>query len=242
MISCMNKLLLLSNSTNPGEDFLSWPEPYLVEFLKDVSKDILFVPYAAVSISFDEYAARVSDRFRSLGHRVVSAHTHANPEVLLQTAGAVMVGGGNTFHLLKHLQDTGLMDAIKLKVNSGLPYIGWSAGSSVACPTICTTNDMPIVETKNLAGFNFLPFQINPHYTDFVVKGHGGETRDQRIEEFLMANPSKLVVGLREGSLLTLNNGTLQLLGKHSARVFSVNNRYDIEPGSDCSFLLSIDN
>ena len=235
----MAKLLLLSNSTNPGGDFLSWPESNLIDFLRGISRKILFIPYAAVNFSFDEYAERVSARFQELGFSIISAHASSKPVELLNDAGAVVVGGGNTFHLLKHLQETGLLDGIKTSVSNGLPYVGWSAGSNISCPTICTTNDMPIVEPHGFAAFDFLPFQINPHYTDLIIQGHGGETRDQRIAEYLAANPSKTVVGLREGSLFRFQNGTLELFGDFPARVFTLGNTFDISVGSDCQFLLN---
>jgi dipeptidase E len=126
----------------------------------------------------------------------------------------VAVGGGNTFLLLRTLYRTGLLKAISEKVRRGMPYLGWSAGSNVACPTIMTTNDMPIVEPPSMHAMNLVPFQINPHYTEATIPGHGGESRDQRIAEFLVMNPSMPVIGLREGSMLHITGGKVTLQGR----------------------------
>ncbi|HRD54604.1 MAG TPA: dipeptidase PepE, partial [Flavobacteriales bacterium] len=100
------------------------------------------------------------------------------------------------------------------KVRGGMPYMGWSAGANVACPTVMTTNDMPIVEPPSMRALGLVPFQINPHYTEATIPGHGGESRDQRIAEYLALHPNMPVVGLREGSLLHVNDGSMRLEGK----------------------------
>lgn len=150
-----------------------------------------------------------------------------------------MVGGGNTFHLAKLMQEQGLIDAIREKVLTGTPYIGWSAGSNMACPSIRTTNDMPIVEPVSFQALNLVPFQINPHYLDANPEGHAGETREMRIEEFLEANPGIFVVGLREGTMFLVEKESMQLLGPRPARIFKKDyNPQEFEPGADFSFLL----
>jgi dipeptidase E len=117
--------------------------------------------------------------------------------------------------------------------------LGWSAGANVACPTLRTTNDMPIVEPESMNCLNLVPFQINPHYLDVTVEGHGGETREQRLEEFLVVNHDVYVVGLREGTLLTLNKQKIELKGKRPARIFKSGlNPREIQPGGDLRFLL----
>ena len=131
------------------------------------------------------------------------------------------------------------MNAIREKVLAGTPYIGWSAGSNMACPSIRTTNDMPIVEPVSFQALNLVPFQINPHYLDANPEGHAGETREMRIEEFIAANPGIFVVGLREGTMFLVENGTMQLLGPRPARVFKKGqNPGEFEPGADFSFLI----
>ena len=130
------------------------------------------------------------------------------------------MSGGNTFQLLSRLYQHDLLDAIRSRVNAGTPYIGWSAGSNIACPTIKTTNDMPIVEPPSFDGLALVPFQINPHYLDAHPEGHQGETREERILEFIEVNPDTHVVGLREGSILRIEGGRISLLGEKTARVF----------------------
>jgi len=138
------------------------------------------------------------------------------------------------------LYKTGLIESIRERVEAGVPYIGWSAGSNIACPTIRTTNDMPIVEPQSFNALNFVPFQINPHYTDEKLTGHSGETREQRINEFSMANPGVTVVGLREGSILRIEGQTIKLLGEKRARIFkSGGDAREISPVDSLEFLLT---
>jgi dipeptidase E len=233
------KLLLISNSTNAGEAYLEHPLEQIRKFLGDVPVRAAFIPYAGVTISFDDYTERVRDRFREIGHDILSVHETGNPVKTVLDAEAIVVGGGNTFHLVKLMQEHGLMDAIRGKVLGGTPYIGWSAGTNVACPTLGTTNDMPIVEPGNFICMNLVPFQINPHYLDANPQGHAGETREMRIEEFLEANPGIFVVGLREGTMFRVENGRIELLGPRAARIFRKDSEpLELEPGADFSFLI----
>ena len=159
----------------------------------------MFIPYAAVTFSFDIYEQKVSERFAELGFQVKSIHHFSDPVQAVYDAEAIVVGGGNTWQLVRMLHDNQLMKPIREKVMNGALYVGWSAGSNVACPTLRTTNDMPIIDPKGFDTTGLIPFQINPHYLDANPEGHGGETREQRIEEFLEVNPDIYVVGLREG-------------------------------------------
>ncbi len=234
------RLLLISNSTNPGEAFLEYPKYQIREFLGDKTVNALFIPYAAVTFSFDEYEEKVNRRFAEIGHHVTSIHRYINPLEAVENADAIVVGGGNTWQLVKMLQEKGLMKAIRKKVKKGTPYIGWSAGSNIACPTLRTTNDMPIVEPQKFKTLKLLPFQINPHYLDENPASHGGETREMRINEFIEVNRETYVVGLREGTMLLLEDGDLVLIGNRKARIF----KYGQEPQElsnedDFNFLLN---
>ena len=207
------RLLLISNSTNAGEAYLAYPMPRIREFLAGVT-EAAFVPYAAV-------------------------HREADPVAAIRAAQAVVVGGGNTFHLVKAMQEQGLMEAIRERVLDGAPYVGWSAGSNVACPTLCTTNDMPIVEPRSFQTVGLVPFQINPHYLDAHPDGHAGETREQRIEEYIAANPGMYVAGLREGCMLRVEGDRMELVGSRPMRLFRGGAApREVQPGDDLSFLL----
>ncbi len=206
------RLLLLSNSTLPGEPYLSWPKTHLQEFLGD-RKRIAFVPFAAVSFPMDEYTRITQGAFAELGHELFSLHTETDKVKALMNADAVAVGGGNSFQLLRTLYSTDLVRAMRVRVMGGMPYIGWSAGANVACPTIMTTNDMPITEVPTMRALGLVPFQINPHYTEARIPGHGGESRDQRIAEYLALNQRSTVVGLREGSLLNVQDDLMSIEG-----------------------------
>ena len=96
----------------------------------------------------------------------------------------------------------------------------------MSCPTICTTNDMPIVEPLSFKALNLISFQINPHYLDAHPDGHAGETREMRIEEFLAANKGIRVAGLREGCMLRVEGDRVALIGSRPLRLF----RYGTEP------------
>ena len=214
------RLLLISNSTNPGEPYLDYPKNNIREFLGPRPVRVLFIPYAAVTFSYDAYEEKVYERFREIGHEIASIHHFTDPAGAVREAEALAVGGGNTWKLLKTLRENELIEPVRKKVFGGMPYIGWSAGSNVACPTIMTTNDMPVVEPGSFRAFNLIPFQINPHYLDANPAGHAGETREQRIEEFIEVNPDVYVVGLREGTMLLIERKKLKLIGLKKARIF----------------------
>lgn len=233
------RLLLLSNSTNPGEEYLSWPQKEIHAFLGNFPVSVLFIPYAAVTFSFDEYEAKVKARFSEWGHHVKSIHHAWNPVREVEKAGAIVIGGGNTWQLTRLLHEQDLMEPIRTKVQSGAPYIGWSAGSNVACPSLRTTNDMPIVDPIGFETLRLVPFQINPHYLDVHPEGFGGETREMRIQEFIEINPNIYVLGLREATLLRLEENYLRLIGSRTARLFKRGEiTRELSSGDDLSFLL----
>ncbi len=233
------RLLLLSNSTNPGESYLGYPKQTIKSFLGDKPLNIVFVPYAAVTFSYDEYAAKVNGSLNEVGLTVKGIHTFDNPQDAIRNADAIMVGGGNTWKLTRTLQDNGLIDLIREKIQKGTPYIGWSAGSNVACPTLRTTNDMPIIAPLSFETFNLVPFQINPHYLDDNPSNHGGETREMRIAEFIIQNPDIYVVGLRESTILHFEDGKLSLIGERSARIFKHGTEtVELTSKDDFNFLL----
>ena len=230
-------LLLISNSTNAGEPYLQYPMAEIAQTLRGI-KEIVFIPYAAVTFPYAEYERRVQARFDELGIRVRSIHQSPNPRMMIRHAEAICVGGGNTFALAKKMQEQQLMGAIRRRIAAGVPYVGWSAGSNVACPTISTTNDMPIVCPASFRAIGAVPFQINPHYLDANPEGHAGETREQRILEYIEANPRRWVVGLREGSMLRLTDEGLTLIGR-PLRLFKKGEPIrELQPGEDLSFLL----
>jgi dipeptidase E len=204
------KLLLISSSNVHGYGFLDHPEPDIRRLLKG-KKRVAFVPFAA--FDHDAYTARVSARFGRMGFTIV-------PIEQFDAADAIFVGGGNTFRLLKKLYDRNLLDTIRQRVRAGLPYIGSSAGSVITAPTIRTTNDMPIVEPPSLNALGLIPFQINGHYLDPDPNStHKGETREERLREFHEENDTP-VVGLREGTMILVEDDAYTLLGLKPARIF----------------------
>lgn len=233
------RLLLISNSTNPGEPYLHYPKQNIKDFLGDKPLNCLFIPYAGVTFSFDEYEEKVNKSLSEVGIKVNGIHRYDNPLEAVEKAEAIIVGGGNTWQLVKMLQENKLMEAIVNKVQNGVPYIGWSAGSNIACPSLRTTNDMPIVEPLEFKTLQLVPFQINPHYLDVNPADHGGETREERIIEFLHANKNTYVVGLREGCMLLYENQSLKLIGSRTARIFHYGKEtIELSQKDDFDFLL----
>ena len=247
------KLLLISNSTNFGEPYLAWCQTQ-IEFFCEKNKisadsNILFFPFAGVNVggkkypeSYDAYEARVKDVFMKWGYKKVnSIHKSENKADAVEKADCIVVGGGNTFHLYAEMHKFNLMEKVREKVLKGTPYIGWSAGSNLACPTLCTTNDMPIVQPESFNGLNLIPFQINPHYLDptpeidKMIK-HGGETRQDRLNEYMAINQKMTVVGLREASASWVDGDKMTLRG--GKKMFVLRDSYEVEPGSDVSDLL----
>lgn len=216
------QLLLLSNSTMKGQPYLSWPQGFLTDFLKRV-KSIVFIPYAGVTVSYDDYTLSVKEALNSFDVVVRGVHTLSNKEEEILKADCVMVGGGNTFSLLKKLQDENLIESIKLAVKEGAKYVGWSAGSNMACPTIKTTNDMPVEQPQSFNAIGLIDFQINPHFTNATIPNHGGESRGMRLQEYLVKNPNSTVIGLPEGMLIEIDGGNTFLKGDGEALLFRYN-------------------
>ncbi len=233
------RLLLISNSTMAGEAYLDYPKHNIQKFLGNEKVTALFIPYAGVTVSFDDYAAKVKAKFNEVGHDIESIHNFDNPIEAVKNAKAIIVGGGSTWQLTKMLQDNGLIEPMVVRIKEGAPFIGWSAGSNVACPTIRTTNDMPIVQPDSFNVLNIMPFQINPHYLDANPDGHGGETREDRINEFMVVNPDVYVAGLREGTMFLYENGNLSMIGERNCRIFKNGQEpYELSAKDDFNFLM----
>ncbi|MGW5358787.1 dipeptidase PepE [Actinopolymorpha pittospori] len=232
-------LLLLSNSRNHGQSFLAHALEEIDGFLGDARR-LAFVPYALRD--HDGYTAIIAEALAPLGIEVVGVHTGADPRTVVADARAVFVGGGNTFRLLRALRTTGVFDVVRHRVTAGdLRYVGSSAGTNLTAPTLRTTNDMPIVEPPSFEAFGFVPFQINPHYLDPAPDStHMGETREQRLTEFLEENDVP-VLGIREGGWLRVSGETATLGGANGARLFTrAAEPRELTPGADVSELLAI--
>lgn len=232
------KLLLLSNSSAPGRGYLEHAADVVAEHLRGVG-ELLFVPYALAD--HDGYTAKVAAFMEQLGMRVRGIHTAGDPRAAVTSAQAVFIGGGNSFRLLKSLQERGLTQEVAERVRAGVPYMGSSAGTNMACPTLRTTNDMPIVQPPSFEALGLVPFQINPHYLDpSPDSAHMGETREERLTQFLEENDVP-VLGLREGTWLRRDGEALELGGVAAgARLFRPGaSPVEHAPGADLSQLLT---
>ena len=232
------RLLLISNSTLHGSGYLDHAETEIRDFLGAV-KRVLFVPFALHDR--DEYAANAQQRFARMGYELSSVHTAADPRKAVLETEALFIGGGNTFRLLKALYDADLLDPIRRRVAEDMPYIGSSAGSNVAAPTIKTTNDMPIVQPPSFDALGLVWFQINPHYLDADPNStHMGETREQRLIQFLEENDTP-VAALREGAMLRLEDNVTLLKGSTGARIFRRGfEPVETSPGDQLDALLQV--
>jgi dipeptidase E len=230
------RLLLISNSTLHGSGYLDHAEKEIRDFVGSRAR-LVFVPYAMHD--WGGYAGKARERFRAMGLALKSIHATSNMERAVDEAEVIFVGGGNTFRLLKGLYDHDLLALIRRRVAAGTSYIGSSAGSIVACPTLKTTKDMPIAQPPSFDALGLVAFQISPHYLDpDPASTHMGETQEERIQQFLEENETP-VVGLREGSMLRVQDGVVLLKGPHSARIFRRGEKpFEAAPASNLRPLL----
>jgi dipeptidase E len=231
-----NRVLLISNSTLYGSGYLDHAAAEIQDFLGSV-KRVLFVPYALYDR--DAYASSAQKRFGKMGFDLTSIHTASDLAQAINDTEAVFIGGGNTFRLLKALYDFDLIQRIRQRVAAGMPYVGSSAGSNVAGPTIKTTKDMPIVQPPSFEALGLVPFQISPHYLDPDPNStHMGETQEERILQFLEEN-DMTVAGLREGAMVRIENGSTTLKGSSGARIFRKGMEpVEVQPGAQLDDLL----
>jgi dipeptidase E len=230
--------LLMSSSRKGALGYLEHAGDQIRAALEQRVTEVLFVPYAAVTFGYDAYERMVAAAFEPLGYTVRSIHHAPNPVAAVRSAQAIVVGGGNTFALLNRMYQNNLVAEIRQRVLAGVPYIGWSAGCNVAGPSIRTTNDMPIVAPPSLAGLGLVPFQINPHFISGKPAGHNGETREERLAEFLAYNPDEQLVALPEGTALLCRGPQAQVLGEYDALWFRQGNPVQLLP-TGSSFALS---
>ena len=213
----MSRLLLISNSTLHGSGYLDHAEAEIRDFIGKRVR-VVFIPYALHDRG--AYCEQADGRFRKMGLEFHSVHNVSNTSRAIEQAESIFIGGGNTFRLLYELHRNQMVEPIRRAVRAGTPYIGSSAGSIVACPSLKTTKDMPVIQPFSFEALNLVPFQVSPHYLDpDPTSTHMGETQEQRILQFLEENEEP-VVGLREGSILRVEGGEITLKGPHSARVF----------------------
>lgn len=204
------ELLLLSSSRTPAGYFTEYL-PEITRFTASVRRAV-FIPFASVALPWQDYAKRVSE----------ALSVELQPVEALDRAELIVVGGGNTFQLLRECRARGLLEPIAQRVREGKSrYLGWSAGANLACPTIKTTNDMPIVDPGGLDALGLIAFQLNPHYLNFSLPGHHGETRNDRLSEFARVNPDLPVLGLPEGDWLRVSGARVELHGAHEAVWFA---------------------
>ena len=208
----MKNALLISASSYQDTGYLRHCKNWVKDFLGESDKDeILFIPYAGVRRSNDEYEQKVIDRLKN--KNIKSIHHYEDKISAIKNANSIAVGGGNTFMLLYTLYKLNLIEPIKKAVANGAKYFGWSAGANIAGKTMMTTNDMPIIMPKSFDSLNIFPYQINPHFISGKLAGHNGESREERLEEFLIANPKDTIYALPEGTALLIEGSEAEVIG-----------------------------
>lgn len=238
------KVLAISSSRVGNGGFLENTIPLISDFIGENSLNIAFIPFASVQRDYAEYGKMVKEALSSLPFSIKTSIPN-EAKTIIEKADVIMVGGGNTFKLMHDIYHYQLFDLIQNKVKSGTPYIGWSAGANISGRSISTTNDMPIIQPQSFTSFGFLPFQINPHYINQATEGFNGETRDQRLEEFIALNPNVPVVGLPEGAALRLEGTSLYFIGDKEGVLFQNDlnrslQKRAITKGEELSALLSV--
>lgn len=228
-------LLMLSSSRKGQEDYLEHARPMILAHLQEC-QELLFVPFAGVTLDWDQYTDKIRAALPEL--TITGIHQTDDPVAAVKQAPAIAVGGGNTFNLLYQLYQQQLLQPIQQRVQNGMPYIGWSAGSNICGNSIRTTNDMPIIQPPSFTALNLVPFQLNPHYTDYQPPGHNGETRAQRLQEFCTLDPTMPVLAIREGTALVRKGDSLTLQGELAGLVFKGEEQTEIQPGQDLSAYL----
>ena len=208
----MKNALLISASSYQDTGYLRHCKNWVKDFLGESGKEeILFIPYAGVRRSNDEYEQKVIDRLKN--KNIKSIHHYEDKISAIKNASSIAVGGGNTFMLLYTLYKLNLVEPIKEAVANGAKYFGWSAGANIAGKTMRTTNDMPIIMPKSFDSLNIFPYQINPHFISGKLAGHNGESREERLEEFLIANPKETIYALPEGTALLIGGNEAEVIG-----------------------------
>jgi len=208
----MKNALLISASSYQDTGYLRHCKNWVKDFLGESGKEeILFIPYAGVRRTNDEYEQKVIDRLKN--KNIKSIHHYEDKISAIKNANSIAVGGGNTFMLLYTLYKLNLIDPIKEAVANGAKYFGWSAGANIAGKTMMTTNDMPIIMPKSFDSLNIFPYQINPHFISGKLAGHNGESREERLEEFLIANPKDTIYALPEGTALLIEDSEAEVIG-----------------------------
>ena len=233
----MKKLIIASTSSIYGGTFLEYLLPTLSIFFKG-TQQLLFIPYARPSgISYDDYTTKVQKAFAKIHIHVTGIHQFDDPKQAIATAEAIFTGGGNTFELVNQLYKNDLVEILQEKLNTGIPYLGTSAGSNICGVSMMNTNDMPIVYPPSFHTLGVLPFNINAHYLDPNPHStHMGETRATRIKEFHVYHTIP-VLGLREGSWIEVIGDEMILKGPLSARVFLPSKEpFEIESNSILEF------
>ncbi|MFC0444789.1 dipeptidase PepE [Pseudidiomarina halophila] len=234
----LRRILLCSSSKVADSYYLEPVVPHLLQHLGEPG-ELLFVPFAGVGMSYDDYTAKVAAQLEPHGFTVTGLHLASHPAKAIAEANAILVGGGNTFHLLAQLQQQKLITPLQDAVAAGIPYVGWSAGSNIAGISIRTTNDMPIIEPESFSALALVPFQLNPHYSDYQPPGFHGETRDQRLAEFMTIAPETPVLAIREGTALQIKNEQMVLLGDQDGFVFQGGHKLHLPCNSDISSWLA---
>jgi dipeptidase E len=233
----MKNLIIASTSTLFGENYLEYLLDELIDFYQN-TQEILFIPFARPSgISHDEYTKKVHETFQKIGKSIIGLHTFENQKQGINQSKGIFVGGGNTFVLSQQMYINDLWETLKNVINSGIPYLGTSAGSNICGLSIQNTNDMPIVSIPSYSALGVFPFNINCHYLDSDINSkHNGETRETRIKEFFTYNNIP-VLGLKEGSFLRIIGDEITLKGKLDAILFTNSDIKEIKPNTDLSYL-----
>jgi len=185
------------------------------KFVQQLSKPIkenrvLVVAYAKTEKE-EYYVNGSKQEIKDLGFEQVEIANMSNEINVssLDDFDVIYVCGGNTFSILNKLRETELDKFIVDQVKKGSIYIGVSAGSIIAGPSIEIAGwgedgDENEVGLEDLTGFNLTDISIYPHFSE-----------DQRneVEEFKKQAKNK-VIELTDNQAVFVDESKIELLGK----------------------------
>lgn len=144
------------------------------EFLVDDPKKMVaaFIPTAADPYRDKNFVAVDRAKLVEMGFQVIDIDiknkTQDELEKSFESVDLVLVAGGNVFYLLDHAQKSGFLNILNKLIAKGVIYVGSSAGSVLACPTVAVAQLFDQVscapDLTSYEGLGVVDFLIIPHF------------------------------------------------------------------------------
>ena len=189
---------------------------------------LLYIPVALDSskISYEDARAWIVSVFVPRGFEITMwADLPTTDDLGLDQFGAVYIGGGNTFSLLKQIRESRFGDLLRqLGSGTGVIY-GGSAGAIIIGKDIrtCAHMDENTVALSKFEGLDLLK--------GLSVWCHYDRDEDTRIEIYVRRNGTP-VLAIPEKGALHVSNSTLTAVGFDSSWIFTHGERIELKPGT----------